>query len=167
MQKSRNGISILVLIIILLVLIILGGVGAYFYISKSEESVQTQQEIGKIKTPDITQLEKVKDVEKISQMGPLYPLSPFTVNLRSKKGMVYLKVKLDFELSIKELKNELDAKNAVIRDAVIRILTSKSLEDLSNDEGKEVAADEIINDINAMLHDGYIKNVYFTEFIVQ
>ena len=167
MKYAKNGISTLMLIVIILLLVIVaGGIWVYVY-DEDKTPVVNQQEVGNIKTPSIRLLEEGKDEEKLSQIGPLYPLDTFTVNLLSDHGTVYLKVKLDFELSIKELKNELDAKNAVIRDAVIRILTSKSLEDLSTDVGKEAAADEIMNDINAMLHDGYIKNVYFTEFIVQ
>ena len=164
MKEFRNGVSVLIIIIVLLISIIVAG-GVYISMKESKKVV-TQEEIGDIQTPSIQKLERGKDAEKLSKIGPLYSLDPFTLNLLSDHGNVYLKVKLDFELSIKELKNELDAKNAVIRDAVIRILSSKSLEDLSSDVGKESASDEIINDINSMLHDGYIKNIYFTEFIV-
>jgi flagellar FliL protein len=167
MKKSRNAVSILIVIIVLLILIIISAsVGVYFYLYKSE-SVKVEQKVGKIKTPDIQQLERKKDVQNIDKIGPLDALDPFTVNLRSEHGEAYLKVQLSLELSIKELKNELDTKNAVIRDAIIRILTSKTLEELSTDEGKEATTDEIINDINAMLSDGYIKNIYFTKFIEQ
>jgi flagellar FliL protein len=161
----KKGNTVLIIIIVLLVLIIIGGGGAYYFLNTKTES--TTQIEPNISTPTIQEIETEKEAEKISQIGPLYPLDEFTLNLRSEQGNVYLVVKLDFELSIKELKNELDAKKAVIRDAIIRILTSKSLEDLSSDEGKEKVVDEIINDINAMLHDGYIKNIYFTKFIVQ
>jgi flagellar FliL protein len=161
----KKGNAVLITIIIFLVLIIIAGVGTYYFLnSQNPDEKQITHEIS---TPTIQQIETEKATENISKIGPLYPLDEFTLNLRSEQGNVYLVVKLDFELSIKELKNELDAKKAVIRDAIIRILTSKSLEDLSSDEGKEQAVDEIINDLNAMLHDGYIKNIYFTKFIVQ
>jgi flagellar FliL protein len=153
-----------------LVAIILTASGVYYFLYQETKENDVTKSMTNISTPTIQEIEKDKakiDLEKISKIGPLYPLSLFTLNLRSDRGNIYLLVKLDFELSIKELKNELDAKNAVIRDAIIRILTSKSLEDLSSDEGKEEAIDEIINDINKMLHDGYIKNIYFTKFIVQ
>jgi len=158
--------NIVLIVIVALLLIIIGGAGAYYFLnSKSDEKNIVAP--ADITTPTIQKLETGKDEEKISQIGPLYPLDAFTLNLKSENENVYLLVKLDLELSIKELKNELDAKQAVIRDAIIRILSSKSLEELSSDEGKEKAADEIINDLNPRLHDGYIKNIYFTKFIVQ
>lgn len=163
-MKRAN--TILITIIIILVLVIIAGACAYYFLN-SDTNHDIKNIPKEIRTPSIQTIEVGKQVEKLSQIGPLYPLDQFTLNLRSEHGNTYLVVKLDLELSISELKNELDAKNAVIRDAILRILTSKSLEDLSSDEGKERSIDEIINDLNLMLHDGYIKNIYFTEFIVQ
>jgi flagellar FliL protein len=170
MKIKRDGVStLLVVIVLLLVVVIAGGVVGYFYLfdadSKDEQVVTPIEK--DIKIPTIQKLEKGKDEEKISQIGPLYPLDPFTVNLRSDKGDVYLKITLNLELSLKELSNELDAKNAVIRDLIIRILSSKTYENFASDSGKEKVLDEIADRINAMLHDGYIKNVYITEFVVQ
>jgi flagellar FliL protein len=155
-------------IIVLLILIVAGG-GAYVYMTLNDEKEEASipQGATDVHEPTITLLEKGKDVEKLSKIGPLYPLDPFTLNLRSEDGNVYLKTKIVLELSIPELKNELDAKNAVVRDAIIRILTSKTLESLSTDDGKEEAMDEIIDDLNSRLHDGYIKDAYITEFVVQ
>ena len=163
-MKKAN--AVLITIIIMLVLVIIAGAGMYYFLN-SDTHHNTKDIPKEITTPSIQTMEEGKKVEKLSQIGPLYPLDQFTLNLRSDHGNTYLVVKLDLELSISELKNELDAKNAVIRDAILRILTSRSLEDLSSDEGKESAIDEIINDLNSMLHDGYIKNIYFTKFIVQ
>jgi len=163
-MKRAN--TILITIIIMLLLVIIAGIGTYYFLN-SNSNQATLKTPKNIKTPTIQDIEAQKQIEKLSQIGPLYPLDQFTLNLRSNNGNTYLLVKLDFELSIAELKNELDDKNAVIRDAIIRILTSKSLENLSSDEGKERTIDEIINDLNPMLHDGYIKNIYLTKFIVQ
>jgi len=160
--------TILIIIMLLLFVVVIGGVGIYFFMLKKDTLDIPTEKISKIKTPSLREIEKGTINETISQIGSLYSLKPFTLNLLSDGSEdVYLKVKLDFELSIKELENELDSKNAVIRDIVIKILTTKSVEDLSTDRGKEEAIDEIINKLNHILNDGYIKNIYFTEFIVQ
>jgi len=154
------------IIIIILLLIISSLLGAYIYFTVDNQKETTPVEIKNIHTPTIQTLEAGKDEEELSKIGSLYALDQFTLNLRSEQGNVYLKIKIVLELSIPELKNELDAKQAVIRDAIIRILTSKTLENFSTDQGKENAMDEIINDLNSMLHDGYIKNAYITEFVI-
>ena len=170
MKQTRSANTLLIVIVILLVVILIGVAGgAYFYFEKEEVKKEDtpKENVTDIKTPDIKTLEQGKDEEMLDQVGELYDLDPFTVNLESLQGDVYLKVKIALELSIKELSKELDAKEAVIRDIVIQVLSSKTFEDVSTDEGKERTLDEIIDDINKRLVDGYIKNAYFTEFIIQ
>ena len=156
-----------VLIVIGLLITILIGMGGYLYwLLKQEDAPKAVMKPQEVQTPTITTLEQGKDEESLDKIGPLYDLDQFTLNLRSDNGGVYLIIKISLELSMAELKNELDAKNAVIRDVIIRILESKSYETLLSDKGKEEAMDEIINILNSMLEDGYIKNAYITKFIV-
>jgi flagellar FliL protein len=74
---------------------------------------------------------------------------------------------MSLELEGKELSIELDNKSPVIRDRVIRILTSKSLEEISSKKGKQKVSEQIMDTLNAMISDGRIKGIYFTEFVVQ
>jgi flagellar FliL protein len=104
---------------------------------------------------------------KLSDIGILYPLDTFTVNLKSDAGRRYLKATISLELNGQELSIELDKKAAVIRDRIIRILTSKSVEEISSTKGKQKVSDQIVDVLNSMLADGSIKGIYFTEFVVQ
>ncbi|EAJ0802761.1 flagellar basal body protein FliL [Campylobacter jejuni] len=54
----------------------------------------------------------------------------------------------------------------VIRDIIIRTLTAKTFEEVSTQKGKERLKDELVGKINEILTDGFIKNVYFTDFVV-
>jgi flagellar FliL protein len=74
---------------------------------------------------------------------------------------------MSLELEGEELSLELDAKSAVLRDRIIRILTSKSLEEISSKKGKQKVSDQIQETLNAMLTDGSIRGIYFTEFVIQ
>jgi flagellar FliL protein len=150
----------LLIIIVFLILTVLGGAGGLiYYFMHQEESTNTQTiEKSQINTQD----------ETLSEIGPLYPLAPFTVNLQSPDDKdVYLKITLSLELNNKLLKNELDAKNAVLRDNIILILSSKSVGDLASDMGKKEMCDEIKDKLNSMLNDGQIRNVYIVSFIIQ
>jgi len=104
---------------------------------------------------------------KLSDIGILYPLDTFTVNLKSDAGRRYLKVTMSLELEGEELSLELDNKSPVIRDRVIRILTSKSLEEISSKKGKQKVSEQIVDTLNAMISDGQIRGIYFTEFVIQ
>ncbi len=160
MQKNSSN-KILISIIIFLILLLLGGGGvAFWYITKTPnnpESVQTT-----------TQKKVNNEDESLSEIGPLYPLAPITVNLKTlDEKDTYLKVTMSLELSSKLLSNELDAKNAVIRDEIIRILSSKTLVDIDSEVEKDKLCNDIKRSLNSMLTDGQIKNVYIVNFIIQ
>jgi flagellar protein FliL len=74
---------------------------------------------------------------------------------------------MNMEMEGKELSPELEEKKAVFRDIIIRQLSSKSLEEISTVKGKEKLKEEIVSEINPRLKDGKIKNIYFTDFVVQ
>lgn len=101
-----------------------------------------------------------------ANIGPMYPLDPFTLNLLSDSGSRYVKCTIELEQNTELLKPELDKKVAVIRDIIIRTLTAKTFEEVSTQKGKERLKDELVGKINEILTDGFIKNVYFTDFVV-
>lgn len=104
---------------------------------------------------------------RLSEIGILYPLDSFTVNLKSDAGRRYLKATISLELSGEEVSLELDAKSPVIRDRIIRILTSKTLEEISSKKGKQKVSNQIQDTMNAIISDGQVQGIYFTEFVIQ
>lgn len=102
-----------------------------------------------------------------ANIGPMYPLESFTLNLLSDGGARYVKCTMQLEQNTDLLQAELDKKMAVIRDVIIRTLTSKTFEEVSTTKGKERLKDELVGKINEVLTDGFVKNIYFTDFVVQ
>ncbi|SFV50171.1 Flagellar biosynthesis protein FliL [hydrothermal vent metagenome] len=172
-EKSSNKLLLIIIIVVLLLIVILGAVAAFLLMGSDEEEKSNTPQTQKVQsTPAPTQQRSyssatVEASRKLSQIGVLYPLDTFTVNLKSDNGRRYLKVTMDLELSGQELTAELDNKTAVIRDRIIRILTSKTLEEVSSRKGKDKLTQQIKDTLNAMLDDGQILGVYFTEFVIQ
>ena len=169
MAKEASTNKLLIVLISLLILLIIGGAAGFIYYINQKESVEAtkQQELA-VQPTDSIQQEASTEEETLSEVGPLYPLEPFTVNLQSSDSKdVYLKITLSLELSNKELSKELDAKIAVIRNNIILILSNKSVTDLSSDAGKAALCDEIKEQLNPLLDDGEIRNVYIVSFIIQ
>ncbi|GMB93728.1 Flagellar basal body-associated protein FliL [Helicobacter bizzozeronii] len=109
----------------------------------------------------------VKSSDYLS-LGPLFPLSdPFVVNLISNNGRRYLKTSISLELSDPKLLQEIKAKETAIKDTIIEILSSKSYEEIITLKGKNKLKEEIRSNINSFLIDGFIKNVFFTDFVIQ
>jgi len=170
-KKPKN--TLMIIIIAVLVLIIIGGgATAVLLMGDDEEQVQPQQQM----TPQTQEVRKssrsrssgdMMSSRKLSDIGILYPLDTFTVNLKSDQGRRYLKATISLELNGEELSLELDNKSPVIRDRIIRILSSKTLEEISSKKGKQKVSDQIIDTMNSMIVDGSVKGIYFTEFVIQ
>jgi flagellar FliL protein len=161
-EKSGGGnkLLLIVIIVLLILLLVIGGLVAYFLLSGGdEEQPPTQQEQQKI--------EKKKKVSDMTEIGPIYPLDKFVVNLVSTNANRYLKCKIDLELDSQELQQEIDKKLPAIRDLIIRVLSSKTVEEIQTSKGKEKLKEEIKRKINEVLTTGEVRNVYFTEFVIQ
>ena len=172
-EKKKSGNMLMIIIIVVLILIILGGaVVAILLMGDDEEASQQQvvaapQQVNERGAKRSTTPSTFDDSRKLSEIGILYPMDTFTVNLKSDAGRRYLKVTLSLELEGEELSIELDANAPVLRDRIIRILTSKTLEEISSKKGKQKVSTQIMDTLNAMLSDGRIKGIYFTEFVIQ
>jgi len=162
-SSSNNGggnskLLLIVIIVLLIILLIVGGLVAYFLLSEDNNPEQPQEP---------QKVEKKRKVKNMTEIGPIYPLDQFIVNLVSNNANRYLKCKIDLELDSPELQQEVDKKLPAIRDLVIRILSSKSVEEIQTAKGKEKLKEEIKRKINEILSTGEIRNVYFTEFVIQ
>lgn len=174
--KKKGGNMLLVVIIGVLVLILMiGGIVAFLMMGHDEEAGAKTGEATHTEAPAKGEGEDAGKHEEAAaggkeastEIGLMFPLETFTVNLLSESGRRYLKVQMNLEMGGEELSPELEEKKPVFRDIIIRILSSKSLEEISTIKGKEKLKEEIVNEINLRLKDGKVKNVYFTDFVVQ
>ena len=172
-EKKSNNMLMIIIIVVLLLIIIGGGVLAFLLMGDEDEGAPVESAAPQAKEQAAPKVQKrsssasYSNSRKLGEIGILYPLDTFTVNLKSDAGRRYLKVTMSLELEGEELSLELDNKSPVLRDRIIRILTSKTLEEISSKKGKQKVSDQIMDSLNAMITDGQIKGIYFTEFVIQ
>lgn len=163
-KKSGGKMMLIIIIVLILILLIGGGLAAFLLLSGDDEmapsNTQQQQSTQQVKTPG-------QRSENLISIGPMYPLDQFVVNLLSESGSRFLKTSLDIELDSEDLASEMDAKKSAIRDIIIRTLSSKTFEEVSTMKGKDKLKDQIVERVNAALADGQVKNIFFTDFVVQ
>jgi flagellar FliL protein len=157
-KKGKNTLLIIIIAALVVVLVIVGVV--VMMLAGGDEEQSQGGSSGSTKEKPMKNLDAM-------EVGPMFPLDTFTVNLLSDSGRRYLKVQMNLELDDEELAAELETKTAVIRDLVIRLLSSKTLEEISTIKGKDKLKEQIVNQLNLRLRDGNVRNVYFTEFVVQ
>lgn len=183
--EKKSKAILFVVIGIVLVLLILIGLVVLLMMSGGDQNdthgdgkVETHQEQMVQPTAQPTRIVvgntvSVRTTDKFSP-GLIYPAEgpiAFTVNLMTQTGKRYLKTSLQFEIEKDELKAaatkaELDRKMPMLKDAVIDILSSKSLEDIATTKGKNRVKDEVVKRINEFLIDGQVFDVFFLDFVV-
>ncbi|MBT1071942.1 flagellar basal body-associated FliL family protein [Pelotalea chapellei] len=97
----------------------------------------------------------------------MFALEPFIVNIYDGQELRYLKVKVEIEMASPAVKADLDARLAPIRDTILVLLSTKTLQDIQDVQGKNQLKDEILASINKIIPPGKIAKVYFTDFVVQ
>lgn len=104
-----------------------------------------------------------------TEVGTIFPLPPFIVNLADPMGITYLKINLsvEFDPKNKKIQGEIEQKLPKIQDLIITILSSKALEEISTAQGKVNLRNELLRRINALMTQGRLYNVYITEFVIQ
>jgi len=162
-KKSGSNMVLILIVVLLVVLLIGGGLAAFFLLGSDDDSSSMQQNQ---QTAPVKRKSSGRSTQYLT-IGPMDPMSPFVVNLLSESGSKYLKVVLDIELDAPELSVEMDLKKSLIRDIIIRSLSSKTFEEVSTMKGKDRLKDEVVNKINDVLADGQVKNIFFTDFVVQ
>ena len=95
----------------------------------------------------------------------MMPLDPFVVNLTDEGRFM----KVTVQMEVKDRLNEPKIKDRmpVLRDAIIILLSSKSIDSINGSEGKLQLKDEMLIRANQALGKEMVKNIYFTEFVIQ
>ena len=142
-------------------LLVLGGGGYYaytnFFQEKPAEEKPAEGEEGKEEAPP----------EEDLNLGVMFPMDTFVVNLAGSEGKRFLKVTISLELSTPEVHLEIKENIQKVTDSILILLSSKAFEDVYSVQGKFKLKDEITTRVNRFLVVGHIKDAYFTEFIIQ
>ncbi len=100
-------------------------------------------------------------------VGEIFTMKPFVVNLADPKGKRYLKMKISLELETVEAVERTQKIAPKLRDIVIMMLTSLTFEEVMTPEGKLQIRDELLERFKLAARPDKIKNIYFSEFVVQ
>ena len=105
--------------------------------------------------------------EKFSNAPMIYTMDKFVVNLAgSPKRTIRLQVNLDM-IGPESFQEIMDLENrAKARDRIVRVLNEKTFADLESIQGKLFLKDRIVEEVNKMLDKGLVKDVYFTDFVM-
>ncbi len=155
-SKSKSGGLLKTVLMIGLPLMIVQTGVAYFLVSKV------------VKVPQA--VEEVKEEEpEPEEEGPskLYVIEDVIINPAGTSGSRFLNATVALEYADAELEQELTENEVQIRDILINILASKTIDELDGPEDRLKLKQEILDKCNEYLKKGKLKRVYFSNFIMQ
>jgi flagellar FliL protein len=158
--KPKNTGMILQILFAVINLAVMGG-GAYMVFASTigwESPVITE---------DSAQRELASTGE--TELAPMvFTMDKFTVNLEGEpKRTIRLEVNLQM-LGKDGFEEVMEPENrAKARDKIVRILNEEGFNDLESIQGKLFLKDKIAMEVNGILHKGVVKDVFFSDFVVQ
>lgn len=105
--------------------------------------------------------------EKFGDSPMIYTMDKFTVNLSGlPKRQIRMQISLDM-ISPVAFQEIMDFEyRARARDRIVKILVEKTVDDLESIQGKLFLKDKIVTEVNQILNRGLVKDVYFTDFVM-
>jgi len=156
-EQDKGGKKKLIFLIVAVVLLVAGGGAAYKFLVLDKEKSTKEKQAEKI-------IEEIKATENV---GVMFDLGTFVVNLADQDIERYLKISIVLELKDQKVQMEAQKRLPEIKDAITTLLLTKKSSEIRTPEGIEFLKEEIAKRVNAILPLGGVKNVYFTEFIIQ
>jgi flagellar protein FliL len=167
------------MLIIILLLVVLAGVGGFFgwkhFKAKADTTAHAtpsghdEEESDAEETPKKGKKKKKKEKEH-GEEGATVNFEPFLVNLADKEASRYVKTSIRLLVANKE-SAETIAKGETLmprmRDTILTLLSTKTAEEMTSNEGKEKLKKEILEKVNEYLPEEGAEDVFFTDFVVQ
>lgn len=159
-DENKGGSKLVIIIMILNTLIVIGAL-VYFIVFYQGAVIQVKTDSAAVENSE------KKPEKDPSKMGVIIEMEPFVVNLNDSSSAKYLRVGITVEVEDGVTEAEILDKKVKIKDTILTFLSSLSVADTVGLEGKSSIKEGLINRINNVVAKGKVKNVYFTEFVVQ
>jgi flagellar FliL protein len=100
-------------------------------------------------------------------IGETVPLDEFLINLADSDSSHYVKTTIGLGLIQGKTAEEFKTKVPIARDAIVMVLSAKTLSEVSTTDGKEALKKELMDSINKEIGDNSVGAIYFEGFATQ
>jgi flagellar FliL protein len=104
---------------------------------------------------------------KAKEFGPIVEFRPLVANLHDGEATRYVKATIHLEVVNEKVKSQIEALGAPIRSRLIIYFADLTVKDTLGAEKKAEIREQLRRVINETLGGEQVKNVYFSDFVVQ
>ncbi len=152
-KEPKKGSPLVKILILVVILAALGG-GGFFAYGKFFGKAPAEGDQGQA-APSRSEKQVICDWDTM------------VVNLADPGGKRYLKLGMKIELNNDRVLEEIKNRSFQIKDAMLMVLSSKEFDDIATPSGKQALKQEMMAQMNKLVKQGQVKDIYFTDFVVQ
>ena len=147
--------TILTLVVVILVM----AGAAYFVVSKflAPQHPATEEQAA----------EETKDEHGEEAKGEIFMVEELLVNPTGTSGTRFLSASIGLEVTDHDAVLQLEEQKMPVRDLLITILSSRTVEQLTNATEREMMRGEITDRLNQLLGPDRVSAVYFVDYVLQ
>ena len=108
-----------------------------------------------------------EEEEEPLEFGEFMELSNIIVNPADSEGRRLLMLSVGMETAEPSILETVTAREMVVRDTIIKILGTRTVDELANIQERTALKDEIRLAVNGILSEGEINRMYFTQYVLQ
>lgn len=166
-SKPKKGLNKKLLIIIIAAALVLtgAGVGAFLLLGGKGKKGEAEKTAEPAAGGDHGAAKDAHGEKGGAGKSNLVAFEPFILNL-AEQGR-FLKMTMQLELASPGFQTMVTDKAPQLRDTIITLVSSKSVESLTSPEGKMQLKDELLLRVNMAIGKDAVKSIYFTEFVMQ
>lgn len=159
-KKKGGKLKLIILLAVAVAVLAAGGFAAWKFLLQAAPS-------GDGSANQTNQTEGGVARDEVAAKAQLVTMDSFVVNLSDPMGRRYLKVTMEVEVADAAAAAELTAAMPKVKDTLLLLLSSKAFADISSLDSKIELKNQIVDRLNLIIGRGKVRNVYFTEFVVQ
>ncbi len=158
------GVGVLVIGVVLAIFVLkpmMSGSDEPATAAKSEAKTEKADKHGKTEKP------KKEASHGAAADGIVFAIEDIVVNPAGTAGSRFLSASFGIEVSSAETAARLEEREPLVRDALITILSSKTLAELTDAKQKEIMRLQIKKRLSLLLKTEDLTNVFYTDFVLQ
>ena len=153
--NSKKGLFMLLAVVLLAL-----GAGGYVAYSQYVTLATTASKVGLGGGSE-------EEEEKPVEYGEFLEIEGLVVNPSDSEGRRFLMVKLGLESSKAAVLEEVESKQVVVRDTVLKLLARRTVVELAAVELRTELKEELRAAVNGVLREGEVQRLYFTQYVLQ
>ncbi|RMG63740.1 MAG: hypothetical protein D6715_10755 [Calditrichaeota bacterium] len=111
--------------------------------------------------------DKEEEASSEQDFGAVYKLEDIIVNPAQSRGAQFVLVNLAFEVAKDDEVKELEKREVQLRDIIIRLISSRTIDQLDDASDKDSLRVAIAAQVESAVPKLHLRNVYFSNYIIQ